>query len=697
VDSARETDSDHDADSGQDADSGRDADSDYDADSGFVTRSMQDSTAQTIRVLYVDPEGPPSVLSAADDVALSVVPTAAAARDRLGAEGPLDCVVGEYELPDATGLDLLESLREDHPNLPFVVFTGSGSETVASEAIGMGATDYLPKSAGGERLRERVGRAVAATSFETESGVSGDRVRELTNAFPDIAFLIDEDGQYLEVLSGAEVEGIFTIEQERLIGKHIQDEFDPPLADRFLDHVRTTLETGSVETIEYRVENSAGERWYEGRTAPLGHTIDGREAVVWVARDVTDRVRSERELAQSRDELTRLNRINGLIHSLLQSLIGSATREEIECTVCEGLANSKFYQFAWVGGPWVKDERMNPSVVAGADRDAVERLVEATSSRPAEANSFATVVRENESLIVQNVAKSDRLSDREKECMAELDMLSAALVPLTYGSTNYGVLAISGTETETFGHSELTALETLGEIAAFAINAVKNRNLIFSDTTVELEFRVRNPNSAIGRISAELDCRCELEGLVPVSDDRLIEYVSFADTEPSPVLDMLSESDVIEEQRVVSADGDCVLELVLDKSGVHQLVKAGTVVKSAIAEDGDVWYVAEAPSDVDVRTVVEGFRQTYPNSELVSKHEIDRPVHTTQEFQQTLGERLTDKQQTALQAAYFAGYYEYPRESTGEDVADSLSVSSPTLHQHLRAAQRKIVGTFLDP
>nr|WP_255457504.1 helix-turn-helix domain-containing protein [Halorussus sp. JP-T4] len=57
---------------------------------------------------------------------------------------------------------------------------------------------------------------------------------------------------------------------------------------------------------------------------------------------------------------------------------------------------------------------------------------------------------------------------------------------------------------------------------------------------------------------------------------------------------------------------------------------------------------------------------------------------------------MTEKQRTALQAAYFGGYYEYPRESTGEEVADSLDISSPTLHQHLRAAQRKLVGTFLD-
>ena len=50
----------------------------------------------------------------------------------------------------------------------------------------------------------------------------------------------------------------------------------------------------------------------------------------------------------------------------------------------------------------------------------------------------------------------------------------------------------------------------------------------------------------------------------------------------------------------------------------------------------------------------------------------------------------------ALRAAYFAGYYEWPRRSTAEEIADSMGVSSPTLHNHLRKAQQKLLVAFLD-
>jgi len=37
-----------------------------------------------------------------------------------------------------------------------------------------------------------------------------------------------------------------------------------------------------------------------------------------------------------------------------------------------------------------------------------------------------------------------------------------------------------------------------------------------------------------------------------------------------------------------------------------------------------------------------------------------------------------------------------PRDSTAEDVADSLDVTSPTVHKHLRRARRKVFGALLD-
>ncbi|WP_245902887.1 response regulator [Salinigranum rubrum] len=67
--------------------------------------------------------------------------------DRL-ADGDFDCVVSDYEMPERNGIELLTAVRAHYPNLPFILFTGKGSEEIASEAISAGVTDYLQKRGG---------------------------------------------------------------------------------------------------------------------------------------------------------------------------------------------------------------------------------------------------------------------------------------------------------------------------------------------------------------------------------------------------------------------------------------------------------------------------------------------------------------------------------------------------------------------
>jgi PAS domain S-box-containing protein len=59
-----------------------------------------------------------------------------------------DCVVSDYDMPEIDGLELLNEIRADYPDLPIILFTGKGSETVAAEAVQNGVTDYLRKVGG---------------------------------------------------------------------------------------------------------------------------------------------------------------------------------------------------------------------------------------------------------------------------------------------------------------------------------------------------------------------------------------------------------------------------------------------------------------------------------------------------------------------------------------------------------------------
>lgn len=60
----------------------------------------------------------------------------------------IEAIVSDYQMPGMNGQDFLEKVREDYPKMPFILFTGMGSEEVAGEAISSGVTDYLQKSSG---------------------------------------------------------------------------------------------------------------------------------------------------------------------------------------------------------------------------------------------------------------------------------------------------------------------------------------------------------------------------------------------------------------------------------------------------------------------------------------------------------------------------------------------------------------------
>jgi len=120
------------------------------------------------RVLHVDDDAAQLDLTAdfleRTDSRLEVLTETSAsdALDRIDAAA-VDAVVSDYQMPEMDGLTFLDRVRDDYPDLPFVLFTGRGSEEVASEAIARGVTDYLQKEVGPDQytvLANRVTNAI---------------------------------------------------------------------------------------------------------------------------------------------------------------------------------------------------------------------------------------------------------------------------------------------------------------------------------------------------------------------------------------------------------------------------------------------------------------------------------------------------------------------------------------------------------
>lgn len=76
---------------------------------------------------------------------------------------PVDCVVSDYDMPGTDGIDFLQRVRRRHTALPFILFTGQGSEDIAKKALLSDVNDYVEKGIGEKQydiLIERIRKAL---------------------------------------------------------------------------------------------------------------------------------------------------------------------------------------------------------------------------------------------------------------------------------------------------------------------------------------------------------------------------------------------------------------------------------------------------------------------------------------------------------------------------------------------------------
>lgn len=223
------------------------------------------------------------------------------------AEREVDCIVSDYDMPGTNGVELLEAVRETHPDIPFVLFTGKGSEEIAGEAISAGVTDYLQKGTGTSQyavLANRITNAVAQHRAERSAEATRRRYRSLIEESTDVITVVNAEGVFEYVSPAAE--RILGHESESLVGENGFEYVHPDDRRQALEEFgKSAADPQYQATVEFRFERGDGEWvWLQNRSRNLLDDPD-IEGIVVYSRDVTAekdrRQRLERHASLFRD------------------------------------------------------------------------------------------------------------------------------------------------------------------------------------------------------------------------------------------------------------------------------------------------------------------------------------------------------------------------------------------------------------
>ena len=212
-----------------------------------------------------------------------------------------DCLVTTHALPDTDGVALVEEVRSNHPNVPVILITDQPDDRVASEAISAGVTDYVRRD--GDEPTAALARAIedGVAAYESEQALreSEQRYRTLVERSHDGIYIYQDDNflfvnDRIAEITGYEPGELYEMDIWELL--HPDDrEWVKEVGER-----RRHSETEAPNTYEARVAREDGETRHLEFSVQTT-TYDGEAAVLGSVRDVTERRRQERELAETNE------------------------------------------------------------------------------------------------------------------------------------------------------------------------------------------------------------------------------------------------------------------------------------------------------------------------------------------------------------------------------------------------------------
>ncbi|BAY12412.1 response regulator [Calothrix sp. NIES-2098] len=407
--------------------------------------------------------------------------------------GEFDLVITDYQLRWSDGLTVLKAIKSRYPDCPVVMFTNSGTQEIAVEALKSGLDDYVIKS---NRQSLRLPKAVrrAWENTEAQRKVAGleTRLQTLLNNLNVGVYRLQADGTLLEgnpaFFRLVGLDRINTIPENQTLESYFQrEEYAELLSQLKHNSPGRDRQVPENEVREIPLRRADGTTVWV-RLSKTFTTVNGITIIDGLMEDITERKQSEQKLRDSlaREQILR-TKAEALEHR--SSFLAEASRL---------LVSSLDYRttlalVARLAVPTLADLCLvdvvgennfiaySEPIVAASNSELEALALELRSSNPPRANAnygSPKVLRTQQPELVieipDPVTGSNTKDPTHINFIQKLHITSYAIVPLTARERKLGTITFAVVQSERrYGRAELEIFQELAQRVALAIDNVR--------------------------------------------------------------------------------------------------------------------------------------------------------------------------------------------------------------------------------
>ncbi|UBF30221.1 response regulator (plasmid) [Kovacikia minuta CCNUW1] len=441
--------------------------------------------------------------------------------------GNFDLAVTDYQLHWSNGLEIVRLLKERYPDRPVIMFTDTGNQEIAVEAMKSGLDDYILKSPKHyPHLRASVRSAVERASERRQTATLEGQLRSLLEQHSLGVFQVIPSDRFLETN-----DALLQILAVRSMEEAQTSEFY-----RFLSH-QGNLGQGQHRKQELLLHRENGETFW-GLLSETLTTIEGTTVIAGLLEDITPRKQLEESL---RRYASRLETLRQLDRSILQNLSPAeiahlalqATAPLIQCQLLDiTLFNSELQEVTVLAAQTSEGIRLNSGQrFSFEEYGAIDQL------------------QRNEAVIINDLSELDNPSPLMQQFAAQ-GIRSIARLPIRVQDELIGSLKLASIQPHAFTQEDTDIAQELVSQMAIAIQQSQLRQ--------ELQQYAEHLEQEVQRRTQELETtNSDLESFV-----------------------YLVSHDLREPLRAIQAYNQILLE-----DHLHQLDQEGKLCTQRIAEN----------------------------------------------------------------------------------------------------------------